>query len=264
MQSMLSMRLKVLSACALYDFCWKYIKASVDGYKIIFFVQFLPTQIGFKGSLTRDIRLQVFFVNQCSPGPWVCHLDCFDFFTKIRGENREWMLVSGVNDTSDKRGDKLGPKILMFEPLLDQTPELRVMLGYGPAQESHKKTKQTFFSLICNKKTTLLLYSQSKINLCCNILYCIFILCLLLNFIQANNFSHSNSQYLINYLSFCSNGIFFSRYLLFFSSALLISPPYPHVLQIYICSLIFPAHSFFICSCFSLFLYSTITSSAKH
>jgi hypothetical protein len=71
-----------------------------------------------------------------------------------------------------------------------------------PHRSHTKKTKQAFFT-----KKTKLYYSQSKINLCCNILYCIFILCLLLNFIQANHFSHSNNQYFIN-LSFCSNGIF--------------------------------------------------------
>jgi len=27
------------------------------------------SQIAFKGSLTRDVRLQVFFINQCPPGP---------------------------------------------------------------------------------------------------------------------------------------------------------------------------------------------------
>ncbi len=56
-----------------------------------------------KGSLTQDFRLQVFFINQCPPGPWVCHWDCFDFFRKFAGDNREWMFVSGVNDTGDKR-----------------------------------------------------------------------------------------------------------------------------------------------------------------
>jgi hypothetical protein len=30
-------------------------------------------------------------------------LGSFRFFSKIRGDNREWMLFSGVNDTGDKR-----------------------------------------------------------------------------------------------------------------------------------------------------------------
>ncbi len=37
----------------------------------------------FKGSLTRDFRLQVFFINQCPSGPWVFHKYHFDFFRKI-------------------------------------------------------------------------------------------------------------------------------------------------------------------------------------
>ncbi len=36
-----------------------------------------------KGSLTRDFRLQVFFVNQCPPGPWIWIWDRFDFFRKF-------------------------------------------------------------------------------------------------------------------------------------------------------------------------------------
>jgi hypothetical protein len=30
-------------------------------------------------------------------------LGSFQFFSKIRGDNGEWMLFSGVNDTGDKR-----------------------------------------------------------------------------------------------------------------------------------------------------------------
>jgi hypothetical protein len=37
----------------------------------------------FKGSLTRDFRLQVFFMNQCPPGPQVVHLSLFEFFRKF-------------------------------------------------------------------------------------------------------------------------------------------------------------------------------------
>jgi hypothetical protein len=33
-----------------------------------------------KGSLTRDFRLQVFFMNQCPPGPQVFHWGHFEFF----------------------------------------------------------------------------------------------------------------------------------------------------------------------------------------
>jgi hypothetical protein len=37
----------------------------------------------FKGSLTRDFRLQVFFMNQCPPGPQVFHWSHFEFFRKF-------------------------------------------------------------------------------------------------------------------------------------------------------------------------------------
>ncbi len=36
-----------------------------------------------KGSLTRDFRLQVFCINQCTPGLWVSHWDHFKFFRKF-------------------------------------------------------------------------------------------------------------------------------------------------------------------------------------
>ncbi len=38
----------------------------------------------FKGSLTRDFRRQVFFINQFSPGPLSISLGPFKFLTKIR------------------------------------------------------------------------------------------------------------------------------------------------------------------------------------
>jgi hypothetical protein len=39
-----------------------------------------------KGSLTRDFRLQVFFMNQCPPGPQVFHRGRFEFFRKFANE----------------------------------------------------------------------------------------------------------------------------------------------------------------------------------
>jgi len=39
--------------------------------------------VAFKGSLTRDFRLQVFFMNQCPPGPQVFHWSHFEFFRKF-------------------------------------------------------------------------------------------------------------------------------------------------------------------------------------
>ncbi len=52
-----------------------------------------------KGSLTRDFRLQVFFIN----GPLSIPLGPFRIFSKIRGDIREWIFMSGVNDTGEKR-----------------------------------------------------------------------------------------------------------------------------------------------------------------
>jgi hypothetical protein len=41
-----------------------------------------------KGSLTRDFRLQVFFMNQCPPGPQVFHCGCLNFFENSRRYSR--------------------------------------------------------------------------------------------------------------------------------------------------------------------------------
>ncbi len=56
-----------------------------------------------KGSLTRDFRLQVFFHKSVSLGPLSIPLGPFKFFSKILGDIREWMFISGVNDTGEKR-----------------------------------------------------------------------------------------------------------------------------------------------------------------
>jgi hypothetical protein len=55
-----------------------------------------------KGSLTQDFRLQVFFMNQCPPGPQVFHWCLFEFFSKILGDICEFMFITGVKDTGDK------------------------------------------------------------------------------------------------------------------------------------------------------------------
>ncbi len=47
-----------------------------------------------KGSLTRDFRLQVFFMNQCPPSPQVFHWSHFEFFSKIRGDIRELLFIT--------------------------------------------------------------------------------------------------------------------------------------------------------------------------
>ncbi len=45
-----------------------------------------------KGSLTWDFRLQVFFMNQCPPGPQVFYWGRFEFFRKF-ADIREWILL---------------------------------------------------------------------------------------------------------------------------------------------------------------------------
>ncbi len=63
-----------------------------------------------KGSLTRDFGLQVFFINQCPPGPfWP-----FQIFLKICGDISVSMFISGVNNTRDKRGKCWGMLIFIF------------------------------------------------------------------------------------------------------------------------------------------------------
>ncbi len=54
-----------------------------------------------KGSLTRDFRLQVFFMNQCPPGPQVLHWSLLNFFENSRSI-RELIFITGVVDTGDK------------------------------------------------------------------------------------------------------------------------------------------------------------------
>jgi hypothetical protein len=61
-----------------------------------------------KGSLKRDFRLQVFFMNQCPPGPQVFHWGHFEFFRNFAEIFANEYLVdtgdklfSGVNDTGD-------------------------------------------------------------------------------------------------------------------------------------------------------------------
>jgi hypothetical protein len=41
-------------------------------------------------------------MNQCPPGPQVFHWSLFEFISKIRGDIRELMFITGVVDTGDK------------------------------------------------------------------------------------------------------------------------------------------------------------------
>ncbi len=52
--------------------------------------------VSFNGSLTRDFRLQAFFMAQFSHGPWVSQLGPLQIFTKFAEifESKGWSLVS--------------------------------------------------------------------------------------------------------------------------------------------------------------------------
>ncbi len=56
-----------------------------------------------------------FFHKSVSPGPLSIPLGSFRIFLKIRGDFREWMLISGVNDTGERR-EKFWDKI--FQTIL--------------------------------------------------------------------------------------------------------------------------------------------------
>ncbi len=64
--------LRVVATSLVFTFTFFHYKAALE-----------PSINGFKGSLTRDFRLQVFFINQCPPGLWVSHWDHFKFFRKF-------------------------------------------------------------------------------------------------------------------------------------------------------------------------------------
>ncbi len=49
-----------------------------------------------KGSLTRDFPIQVFFMNLCSSGPLSIPQGPFRIFTKIRGDIRNFVFITGV------------------------------------------------------------------------------------------------------------------------------------------------------------------------
>ncbi len=56
-------------------------------------------QVHFKGTVSRDFLLLVFFMNRFPPSPRLFHLDRFEFFSKIRGDIRESRCTTGINDT---------------------------------------------------------------------------------------------------------------------------------------------------------------------
>jgi hypothetical protein len=58
----------------------------------------------FKGTVSQDFLLLVFFMNQFPPSSRVFHLNRIEFFSKIRGDIRESRCTTGINDTGGKFG----------------------------------------------------------------------------------------------------------------------------------------------------------------
>jgi hypothetical protein len=59
----------------------------------------------FKGSLTGDFQLQVFFMNQCPPGPWVrIPLGPFQILSNICGDIPVRVCADSPNSTADYVG----------------------------------------------------------------------------------------------------------------------------------------------------------------
>ncbi len=60
------------------------------------------TKTEFKGTVSRNLRLLVFLMNQFSPSPWLYHYGRFDFFFLIRGDIHSSRCTTSVNDTGGK------------------------------------------------------------------------------------------------------------------------------------------------------------------
>ncbi len=59
--------------------------------------------LAWKGVWHEIFDFRFFFQKSVFPGPLSISLGSFQIFSKIRRDIREWMFVSGVNDTGEKR-----------------------------------------------------------------------------------------------------------------------------------------------------------------
>ncbi len=82
----------------MFSFLHFYMWLFAVSYNLPFFIP----NIYFKGSLTRGFRLQGFFHESVFPRPPSIPLEPFWIFSKIRGDIRELMFITGVTDTGDK------------------------------------------------------------------------------------------------------------------------------------------------------------------
>jgi hypothetical protein len=79
---------------------------------------------GVKGSLTRDFRLQVFFMNQCPPGPRVFSWGRFDFFRKFAEIfAKEWLLPVSTMPAINLLPVTTTPEINLSLTLLNKLPK---------------------------------------------------------------------------------------------------------------------------------------------
>jgi hypothetical protein len=61
-----------------------------------------PLDSTFKGTVSRDFSLLVFFHESVSPQPQSIQLRPFQIFSKIRGDIRESRCTTGISDTGGK------------------------------------------------------------------------------------------------------------------------------------------------------------------
>jgi hypothetical protein len=81
----------------------------------------------FKGTVSRDFRLLVFFMKQFPPKPLSIQLGPFQIFSKIRGDIRSSKCTTGVVDTGGKwkKSSIIKVLIISFEHIWE------VELAYG-------------------------------------------------------------------------------------------------------------------------------------
>jgi hypothetical protein len=86
------------------------------------------------GSLTCDFQPQGFFMNQCPP--------------KIRGDIRELVFITGVNDTSDKLFSGVNDNSEKFVKILSQNFSFFSLVSFTPLINIHLRISPRIFEKI--------------------------------------------------------------------------------------------------------------------